>query len=102
MRELERKNKDFKISFKLNLCRAIISKFNFRFRNKLESLEIRQARVSRIQEEGGGAGIRIQQLILMATRHQQGNSSLIGEVDVGCIVCIEVKQLIMDEVPRNK
>ena len=52
MRELERKDKDFKISFKLNLCRAIISKFNFRFRNKLESLEIRQARVSGVEGEG--------------------------------------------------
>ena len=35
--------KESGISFGLNLCRAI-SKFNFHFRNKLVSLEIRQAK----------------------------------------------------------
>ena len=74
MRELERKNKDFKISFKLNLCRAIISKFNFRFRNKLESLEIRQARVSRSQEGGGGS--RDQN----TTAHFDGNTPPAGKL----------------------
>ena len=64
----------------LNLCRAI-SKFNFHFRNKLVSLEIRQAKERRRGDAGRERQHRRRVSSLLSPRHEGEQNTIAAHFD---------------------